>query len=1175
VKFGTVTAASVVIVDAFTLTCTIPVGLVFGTVDITVTINGEVGTLPQGFLYYGGSITAVKPGYMSLAGGAVVIEGSSFQTGSTFTFGGVAASGVTFIDDSHYAVTAPPHAVGTVDVIMTESGGATATLTNGFQYTELTRANDIRRQPGITVSEAMGSQANRAGITVDGRSNRPVAGEEIHITDEFTSRVLFGGIVQTVEQIYEDRIDQIAWACSLVDYTFFLNRRRPFGTYTNVSVSEIVLDLMGKYAPGFSTAYVQTKLGLLTISFDGTRTLSECLDVLAQAIGGGRWYLDYSRVLHFFHPPIPDDIIIPITTGGGADFTPARLSTGAALNSTVHFQTGYYAVRCSFIYSNGTESRLGPASNVFPYSGANFMHIGSLPIGANPSGTITCVKRKIYFLRGNEDLASGWTVNDNVTTDIEVTPDLTQVDTPTVTVDVGDPVTIDDGGGIGTTPQVPMPGAGDFGIPMVQQISGSGHGLLIAGNISGVDAGSFANGFHLTGAATAGIWQFKMSATYQDGTETAAGQPSNPVYWGEVAIGTGGAQISFTYPDGTVFRSRGFDAWIPQALDAGGAIFPDINGRSPILFNIYASLWKRVVVTQGGVGADNFVEVRGLNDDSGYSLVGSVPYHRALSPTTHNPLDPTTGNPIDTTIPIPPVNPDFGDQPQIPPGTDEPTLRWPNEDGPYLENFTPPDDIDDLNTSMLRTPAGTGFSSSEDISQLRNRVKVYGAGTTLAAPGVIGSSQIEVSDSSVFSVNGGVVMTGNGVLLNFFSTSALPSGNFLLLSQALTAAIPAGTSVQYYFQVDDLKSQRARGLIELDPTSGRPTDGIHEFVVNDTSLATAQQVYFRAHAEIRTFSNPITTIRYSTRDIKSRVGATVHVDLSNPPCFGDFLIQSVEIDQIQDDSPELTPRYTITASSIRYDLNNFLLALGIVGGGQSGFNPAPAAGIVEAAVDDVGSTTGVSIPIPAGSAAAGKRVMWLHCAGQAALVTVGQTAGTITGGSLITDSDGIWFRQTSSAGSQAQTTASFPFTRFELNPIFFGRFRTGGATFAARYLLGFNELGGINTDTPSNTSQRGVYLRYSSIAGDAGWRLMVVGPTTTVGEVFCNALRNTIYTVKLECSATAIVATMNFSGGTFRSTVTTNIVSGINLFHDIMSQGVTVPSTAATLDIESFYVESN
>jgi hypothetical protein len=181
--------------------------------------------------------------------------------------------------------------------------------------------------------------------------------------------------------------------------------------------------------------------------------------------------------------------------------------------------------------------------------------------------------------------------------------------------------------------------------------------------------------------------------------------------------------------------------------------------------------------------------------------------------------------------------------------------------------------------------------------------------------------------------------------------AGVPGDTFVTLATALDRTIAQGSLINNFFQADDTDSQRLLARAELD-ANGNPTDGIHEYTIVDGSLKALFQLYMRAYAELELFSKPIITVKYATRDPKSRSGQTVHVDLTNPPCKGDFLIQEVTIDQIHDESDVLTPRYTVSASSVKFELNDLLLRIlgASTTGGSSG------AGVVASALTIVSST---------------------------------------------------------------------------------------------------------------------------------------------------------------------------------------------------------------------------
>jgi IPT/TIG domain len=72
-----------------------------------------------------------QPG--STAGGSsVTITGTGIQPGATITIGGVPTA-ATIYAGSMYVIT-PPHAAGTVDVVVTSSAGQIARLEGGYTY---------------------------------------------------------------------------------------------------------------------------------------------------------------------------------------------------------------------------------------------------------------------------------------------------------------------------------------------------------------------------------------------------------------------------------------------------------------------------------------------------------------------------------------------------------------------------------------------------------------------------------------------------------------------------------------------------------------------------------------------------------------------------------------------------------------------------------------------------------------------------------------------------------------------------------------------------------------------------------------------------------------------------------------------------------------------------------
>jgi hypothetical protein len=106
-----------------------------GAVSVAVVTADATGTKANAYTYIPAPvITSITPDGGPVAGGTTVsITGSNFTEVTSVTFGGTAASGISFISDDHIAVTSPSGAAGTVDVTVTTPYG-TGTKTGGFIY---------------------------------------------------------------------------------------------------------------------------------------------------------------------------------------------------------------------------------------------------------------------------------------------------------------------------------------------------------------------------------------------------------------------------------------------------------------------------------------------------------------------------------------------------------------------------------------------------------------------------------------------------------------------------------------------------------------------------------------------------------------------------------------------------------------------------------------------------------------------------------------------------------------------------------------------------------------------------------------------------------------------------------------------------------------------------------
>jgi hypothetical protein len=81
------------------------------------------------------NLTTVSPASGPIAGGTpLTLTGQNFGSGATVTFGGAAATSVVVVSATTITANTPPHAQGSVNVVVTNPDGQSATLANGFTF---------------------------------------------------------------------------------------------------------------------------------------------------------------------------------------------------------------------------------------------------------------------------------------------------------------------------------------------------------------------------------------------------------------------------------------------------------------------------------------------------------------------------------------------------------------------------------------------------------------------------------------------------------------------------------------------------------------------------------------------------------------------------------------------------------------------------------------------------------------------------------------------------------------------------------------------------------------------------------------------------------------------------------------------------------------------------------
>jgi hypothetical protein len=142
---------------------------------------------------------------------------------------------------------------------------------------------------------------------------------------------------------------------------------------------------------------------------------------------------------------------------------------------------------------------------------------------------------------------------------------------------------------------------------------------------------------------------------------------------------------------------------------------------------------------------------------------------------------------------------------------------------------------------------------------------------------------------------------------------------------SIVVPLVSGAPVHIWVQRDDLAAQAER--IAIDLAQGRVSDGVIEGpIIRDERRGEASLV-LRLDADLAQFSRPIVTVTYATRDVKTKSGKTIHIDLASPPIGPiDLTIQSATISQIGI-VVGVKPRYDVTASSLRFSVDDVLRQL--------------------------------------------------------------------------------------------------------------------------------------------------------------------------------------------------------------------------------------------------------
>lgn len=217
-------------------------------------------------------------------------------------------------------------------------------------------------------------------------------------------------------------------------------------------------------------------------------------------------------------------------------------------------------------------------------------------------------------------------------------------------------------------------------------------------------------------------------------------------------------------------------------------------------------------------------------------------------------------------------------------------------------------------TSGLPQPQGEVLGGATALP-LSNTLPFSAAGGWV----IVGSQAVRFTGLSGNTLTG-VPASGAGAILNTVRYGEhADTASMLTGVSGLTTALPKGTPVNVWVQRDDLSAQAMMRTFDHNDANG----GIYEHLITDERRG-IESLTQLCDADLALYSQPILTIHYATRDIKTKTGKPVTVNLSSPLIVNrTVVIQAVTITEI-DVAPNLLPRFDVQASSIRFSLDDML-----------------------------------------------------------------------------------------------------------------------------------------------------------------------------------------------------------------------------------------------------------
>lgn len=810
------------------------------------------------------------------------------------------------------------------------------------------------RRGSVTIRDVLNDEPNTCSLTIDD-DTPPQTAERLRITiNSDTPRLLFAGDLQTVNESYEGLPAQRVFPCTAQDDTPRANRRLPLGYWANTSATTIAQWLVSNFAPDFTSTHVQAGLPAVTVLFDGSEGgMNGCLRQLAKLIGGYFYWEDFDLHLFTEETADPPDAL-DLTPNRFLNDPPIRMESDDSQLRTRVYGKGHQEQTLSDVDVSSPSIPIGDAS-FFPSTGGQanseeqiitFTATAAGGLGALIGTTVTPTSGPAITKRATTGLTAGaYGYKATFTTAAGET-----LPGPATAVTLGDavpaPVT-------GPTVAKVLGGNLSAGVYKwkVAYVTAAGETLasIESGSVT-MDDVAAPSAIGTAAAFASGAVAITYKMTFTNGSvETLPGPASNTAMTNPGAGRTLTRSGNSTPPagfsrqfyrdrDGNGYKkllgaSNGFDSDDPSfyydntdtGSDAG------LGGAIP---GASTAVYRSANLTGIPVSPDALVTTRRIYrteaNGSTFKVVADI-NDNTTTVYTDNVADGSLGATELGTATALYLATDLTSIPVGPSGTTGRKVYRTAVGGSTYKLLTTI--ANNTTTTFTDTTADGSLGAdapSSDTSGLVAQTGDVSAGST----SILVTSTVPFNAAGGWATIGGLAIRYTGV--GGASITGVPSsgpgalsttvryGSEIVSAAALTGvtgltrALIKGAPINVWVQRDDTAAQA-----ELTARDG--SDGIVEHRIvderrNATSLAAL------CDADLEQFSRPIVTVTYASRDVKTKSGKTIVIDIPSPEIQQTLTIQDVTITEL-DIAPRLAPRFTVTASTIRFSVEDILRRL--------------------------------------------------------------------------------------------------------------------------------------------------------------------------------------------------------------------------------------------------------